>query len=231
MRLNREAGVEEQSRSTMRLLILGPPGAGKGTQAKKLAEHLGIPQISTGDMLRAAVAAGTVLGREAKQFMDRGELVPDDVIVGLVRERVRQPDCAGGYILDGYPRTVPQAEALQALLQALRTPLDRVVVLEAPAEEVVQRIAGRRTCRQCAAMYHVRFRPTRVEGSCDACEGPTYQRDDDREETVRRRLQVYAAETSPLIAFYEGRGVVRRVAGTGEIGDIFQRILHALNHA
>ncbi len=213
----------------MRLILLGPPGAGKGTQAKLLVERLKIPQVSTGDMLRAAVKAGTPLGQEAKQYMDRGALVPDAVIIGLVRERLQQPDCSRGYILDGFPRTVAQAEALEKTLAGLQAWLDSVVSLEVPTEDLVLRIAGRRTCRNCGAMYHVRFSPSKTDGRCDACGGPTYQRDDDREETVRRRLAVYAEQTAPLISFYEARGLLRRVPGTGEIVEIFQRITAALS--
>ncbi|MBI4572985.1 MAG: adenylate kinase [candidate division NC10 bacterium] len=212
----------------MRLILLGPPGAGKGTQAKLLVDRLEIPQVSTGDMLRAAVKDGTPLGREAKAYMDRGVLVPDGVIIGLVRERLQQPDCTRGYILDGFPRTVAQAEALGSTLEALRASLDHVLSLEVPTEDLVLRIAGRRTCRNCGAMSHVRFSPSKVEGRCDACGGPTYQRDDDREETVRRRLQVYTEQTAPLVSFYEARGLLRRVSGTGEIAGIFQRITAAL---
>jgi adenylate kinase len=215
----------------MRLILLGPPGAGKGTQAKFLVERLRIPQVSTGDMLRAAVAAGTALGRQAKQYMDQGSLVPDEVIIGLVRERLGQPDCARGYILDGFPRTVAQAEALGKTLEALSASLDHVLSLEVPEEDLVARIAGRRTCRSCGAMYHVRFSPTRTDGRCDACGGETYQRDDDREETVRRRLKVYAEQTAPLIRFYQGRGLLRRIPGTGEVADILQRITDALGAA
>ncbi len=212
----------------MRLILLGPPGAGKGTQAKLLVDKLGIPQVSTGDMLRAAVKAGTPLGREAKQYMNRGALVPDGVIIGLVRERLQQKDCARGYILDGFPRTVAQAEALGKTLTELKASLDHVVSLEVPTEDLVLRIAGRRTCRNCGAMYHVRFSPSKTDGRCDACGGETYQREDDREETVRRRLQVYIDQTAPLIDFYSARGLLRQVAGTGEIADIFQRIMRTL---
>lgn len=212
----------------MRLILLGPPGAGKGTQAKLLVERLRIPQISTGDMLRAAVKDGTALGREASQYMDRGALVPDEIIIGLVRERLQRADCARGYILDGFPRTVAQAEALGKTLEALHAWLDHVVSLEVPTEDLVLRIAGRRTCRDCGTMYHVRFSPSKTDGRCDACGGPTVQRDDDREETVRRRLAVYADQTAPLISFYEARGLLRRVPGTGEIGEISERITAAL---
>jgi len=212
----------------MRIILLGPPGAGKGTQAKLLIERLAIPQISTGDMLRAAVKDGTPLGRQARAYMDRGALVPDDVIIGLVRERLQAPDCTRGYVLDGFPRTVAQAEALEKTLGELRINLDHVLCLDVPSEDLVARIAGRRTCRQCGAMSHVRFSPTRRDGVCDACGGETYQRDDDREETVRRRLTVYAQQTAPLVRFYEGRGLLRRIAGTGEIGEIFARMVQSL---
>jgi adenylate kinase len=212
----------------MRIILRGPPGAGKGTQAKLLIERLQVPQISTGDMLRAAVKDGTPLGRQAKAFMDRGALVPDDVIIGLVRERLQAPDSARGYVLDGFPRTVAQAEALEMTLTDLRLSLDHVLCLDVPNEDLVVRIAGRRTCRQCGAMSHVRFSPTKRGGVCDACGGETYQRDDDREETVRRRLTVYAEQTAPLVRFYEGRGLLRRVAGTGEIGEIFARMVQSL---
>jgi adenylate kinase len=212
----------------MRIILLGPPGAGKGTQAKLLVERLQIPQISTGDMLRAAAANGTPLGREAKTYMDRGTLVPNAVIIGLVRERLQAPDCTRGYVLDGFPRTVAQAEALEQTLAELHLNLDHVLSLEVPSEDLVARIAGRRTCRQCGTMSHARFSPTRRDGVCDLCGGETYQRDDDREDTVRRRLSVYAEQTAPLVKFYEGRGLLRRIAGTGEILEIFSRMVHSL---
>jgi adenylate kinase len=160
--------------------------------------------------------------------MDRGALVPDEVIIGLVRERLQAPDSARGYILDGFPRTVAQAEALEKTLGELRLQLDHVLSLDVPSEELVARIAGRRTCRQCGALSHVRFSPTKRDGVCDACGGATYQRDDDREETVRRRLAVYAEQTAPLVRFYEGRALLRRIAGTGEIGEIFARMVQSL---
>jgi adenylate kinase len=212
----------------MRIILLGPPGAGKGTQAKLLVERLAVPQISTGDMLRAAVKDGGPLGGQAKAYMDRGALVPDEVIIGLVRERLQAADCARGYILDGFPRTVAQAEALEKTLGELRLNLDHVLYLDVPVEELVERIAGRRTCRRCGAMSHVRFSPTRRDGVCDVCGGETYQRDDDGEDTVRRRLAVYTEQTAPLVRFYEGRGVLRRIVGTGEIGEIFARMVQSL---
>ena len=212
----------------MRIVLLGPPGSGKGTQAKVLTDKLGVPQISTGDMLRAAVAAGTPLGREAKAIMDRGSLVPDSVIIGLVRERIARADCRRGYILDGFPRTVAQAEALDGMLGELKTPLACVLSLTVPPEDVVERIAGRRTCRGCGKMYHIRYSPTREAGRCDACGGETYQRDDDREETVRNRLRVYTEQTAPLESFYERQGLLKRVPGTGQIAEITDRMVRAL---
>ncbi len=211
----------------MRIILLGPPGAGKGTQAKLLVERLQVPQISTGDMLRAAVKAGTPLGLEARAVMEKGGLVPDAVIIGLVKERLAAPDCAPGFILDGFPRTVAQAEALDGLLGTLGLKLDHVLCLEVPSEELVTRIAGRRTCK-CGAMYHVQFSPSRAAGRCDACGAETFQREDDREETVRRRLEVYEAQTAPLVRFYQQRGLLRRIPGTGEISEIFARMVHAL---
>jgi adenylate kinase len=212
----------------MRIVLLGPPGSGKGTQAKILTDRMGIPQISTGDMLRAAVAAGTPLGQEAKAVMERGGLVPDPVIVGLVRERIGQADCRPGYVLDGFPRTVAQAEALDRILAELGTPLDAVLSLVVPAEDVVERIAGRRTCKGCGRMYHIRYSPTATAGRCDACGAETYQRDDDREDTVRRRLQVHAEQTAPLERFYERQGLLRRVAGTGPVAEITERMRRTL---
>jgi adenylate kinase len=212
----------------MRLILLGPPGAGKGTQAKQLAERLAIPQISTGDMLRAAVKAGTPLGREAQAIMERGELVPDEIVIELFRERSLQPDAAGGFILDGFPRTVPQAEALRKILAERGQRIERVVSLEVPEENLVGRIAGRRTCRSCQAMYHLQASPPRAAGRCDRCGGELYQRADDNEDTVRERLRVYRGQTEPLIAYYDRDGVVRRVPGTGSIESIFEAIRAAI---
>ncbi len=212
----------------MRLILLGPPGAGKGTQAKRLIERYGIPQISTGDILRAAVREGTELGRKAKQYMDAGQLVPDEVVIGIIRERLKEADCARGFILDGFPRTVPQAEALKGVLAELGQALDHVVSIEVPDEDLVERLTGRRTCRGCGAMYHVRFSPPKQDGVCDRCGGELYQRDDDREDTIRARLKVYHDQTAPLVAFYEGEGLLRRVDGVGSVDEIYGRILGVL---
>lgn len=212
----------------MRLILLGPPGAGKGTQAKMLTERHGIPQISTGDILRAAVAAGTPLGRQAKAYMERGALVPDEVVIGIIRDRLKEADCQRGYILDGFPRTVAQAEALTATLRGLKAELTAVVSLEVQEAELVRRLAGRRTCQECGEPYHVEFHPPRKTGVCDKCGGPLVQREDDREETIRRRLRVYQEQTAPLIEYYRARSVLRTVNGLGEMGEIFARICRVL---
>jgi len=183
----------------MKLILLGPPGAGKGTQAKLLAERLEIPQIATGDILRAAVKQGTPMGLKAKGFMDAGSLVPDEVVVGIVRERLQQVDCARGFILDGFPRTVAQAEALKEMLASLGKNLNAVISLEVDNEALVRRLTGRRTCQECGRGFHVDFDPPKTDGTCDACGGELYQRDDDREETIRRRLEVYTDQTQPLM--------------------------------
>jgi len=210
------------------IIMLGPPGAGKGTQAKMLVERLGIPQISTGDMLRAAVKDGTELGKKAKEYMDAGKLVPDEVVIGIVKERLAQADCERGFILDGFPRTIPQAEALDRVLEELGKRIDYVINVAVPNEELITRLTGRRTCRKCGAMYHVVFNPPREEGRCDKCGGELYQRDDDREETIRQRLEVYQAQTAPLIDYYKKKGVLYDIDGTGSIEDIFQNILKVL---
>ncbi|GAB6064402.1 adenylate kinase [Deferrisoma palaeochoriense] len=212
----------------MRLILLGPPGAGKGTQAKRLIERYGIPQISTGDILRAAVRDGTELGRKAKEYMDAGKLVPDEVVIGIIEERLQEPDCAKGFILDGFPRTVPQADALKGVLGKLGQAIDHVVSIEVPDEDLVERLTGRRTCRKCGAMYHVKFSPPAKEGVCDKCGGELYQRDDDREETIRSRLKVYHEQTAPLVEYYEKAGLLRRIPGQGSVDEIYQRILEVL---
>jgi adenylate kinase len=210
------------------LILLGPPGAGKGTQAKLLVERLEIPQISTGDMLRAAVKADTPLGRRVKAIMERGELVPDEIVVDLFRERASRPDAEGGFILDGFPRTKAQAEALRKILDAEEKRIDHVVCIELPEEELVRRIAGRRTCRGCQAMYHVDHRPPKTEGRCDACGAELFQRPDDFEDTVRERFRVYRQQTEPLIEYYSRDGLLRRVAGTGSVEKIFEGIRSAI---
>ncbi len=212
----------------MRLILLGPPGAGKGTQAKLLTGRLGVPQVSTGDMLRQAVADGTELGRKAKSFMDRGALVPDEVVIGIIEERLRKADCGQGYILDGFPRTLPQAEALSRALTSLSASLDRVLSVEVPEDDLVKRLTGRRICRGCGYMFHVDTHPPRQIGVCDKCGGMLYQRDDDKEETIRHRLRVYREQTEPLIAYYDTLGLLRRIDGCGTIEEISQRVHQAL---
>lgn len=211
----------------MDFILLGPPGAGKGTQAKLMIDKWHIPQVSTGDILRAAVREGTALGIEAKGFMDRGELVPDRVVIGIIAERLKEEDAVNGFILDGFPRTIPQAEALQEILDELGRDIDHVISIDVDDEELVTRLTGRRMCKECGESFHVVFNPPAEEGVCDRCSGELYQRDDDREETIRQRLAVYSEQTQPLIAYYEKQDKVRRIEGTGSIEDIFSRILEA----
>jgi len=212
----------------VRLIFLGPPAAGKGTQAKRLAAQYGIPHISTGDMLRAAVKVGTSLGREAKRYMDRGALVPDEVMVGIVHERLQQPDCIRGFILDGFPRTVPQAEALSVLLKSMHIAIDYVIDVEVPVEEVLRRMSGRLTCQDCGAMFNLMLDPPKRPGHCDCCGGILIHRVDDRVETVHERLGVYGQTTKPLIEYYRTRGTIRTVDGTGTIDEIAKRIAEAV---
>lgn len=212
----------------MRLVLLGAPGAGKGTQAKKLIEKYGIPQISTGDLLRAAVAAGTPLGKEAKSYMDKGELVPDSVVLGMVEERLKQDDCKKGYILDGFPRNVAQAEALDKMLNGLAMSLDAALSVDVPFDDLMKRLTGRRTCKSCGQMYNIYFNPPKKEGVCDKCGGELFQRDDDKEETIKKRLEVYNSQTAPLIEYYGKKGILKSVNGTGSIDDIFSNICKVL---
>jgi len=213
----------------MNVILLGPPGAGKGTQAKMLVEEYQIPQISTGDILRAAVKEGSPLGKEAKTCMDKGDLVPDSVVIGIVEERIQQPDCAKGYMLDGFPRTVPQAEALDGMLKNLSSQIDHVVSIEVANEELVGRLTGRRTCRDCGVGFHVMFDPPEQEGVCDKCGGELYQRDDDNVETVSSRLEVYESQTLPLIDYYGAQEKIRPIDGVGDIKEIFARVTQVLS--
>ena len=209
----------------MRLLIMGTPGAGKGTQAKLLATQFNACHISTGDMLREAVRSGSPLGREAQRAMDEGRLVPDDVVVGLVEERLGSPECAMGFLLDGFPRTVAQAGALDALLARRKQPLDGVVLIAIPREHAVERLSGRRVCERCGTMYHLRFDPPADPTRCTRCGGVLLQRDDDREETILHRMDVYARETTPVLEHYRAAGLLREVDGTGEREEVFRRVV------
>jgi len=212
----------------VRIVLLGAPGAGKGTQAKLLHDHFGIPQISTGEMLRQAVQSGAALGKEAKRFMDRGELVPDSVILDLVNERLSAGDSRRGFLLDGFPRTVAQAEAFEIMLAKRKLALDGAVSLRVPSAILVARLSGRRTCRQCGAMYHVRFNPPKAECVCDRCGGELYQRDDDREETIEARMEVYERQSAPVYDHFRARGLLREVDGTGSSEEVFRKILRQL---
>ncbi len=211
----------------MRLVLLGPPGAGKGTQARMLQDKLQAPQVASGDLLRAAVRNQTVLGLQAKAFMDSGALVPDELVLGMIEERLNQPDADSGFILDGFPRTVAQAEVLGQILAGRNERLDKVVAITVPDEEIVKRISGRRTCRSCGAMYHMSYEPPRKTGVCNDCGGELYQRDDDAENTVRSRLQVYASATKPLLDYYGNAGILAQIDGIGRPEEIERRIRSA----
>lgn len=215
----------------MRLVFLGAPGAGKGTQAKRLVDNLKIPQVSTGDMLRKAVSDGTSLGKEAKSYMDKGELVPDSVVIGLIKERLQEGDTENGFILDGFPRNVSQGKELDSLLGDLGKPLDVALVLDVPLDDLMKRLTGRRTCKACGQMYNVYFSPPKVEGKCDVCGGELYQRADDNEETIKKRLEVYQSSTEPLIGYYKDKGILKVVQGTGDMDAIYRKILVQLNPA
>ncbi len=212
----------------MVVILLGPPGAGKGTQAARLAKRLGLAHVASGDLFREAVAAQTPLGIKAQGYMERGELVPDEIVVAMILERLAQPDCRQGAVLDGFPRTVAQAEALEEALAAQGKEVDVVLLAHVPDEVVLERLTGRRICRNCQAPYHMTFNPPTREGICDRCGGVLYQRDDDREETVRHRLRVYREQTAPLIAYYRRQGLLREVDGVGEVEEVGERLLRAL---
>jgi len=213
----------------MRIVLIGAPGGGKGTQAKMLIEKYGIPQVSTGDLLREAVAAGTPLGMRAKAAMDAGQLVSDDIVLGMIQERLSKPDAQKGFILDGFPRNIPQAEALDKMLDKLGKPLQSSILIDVDFDVLMQRLTGRRTCQSCGQMYNVHTNPPRVEGVCDKCGGTVVQRSDDNEATISNRLRVYEAQTAPLVDYYRKQGKLRTVQGIGEIKDIFNNITQILD--
>ncbi len=212
----------------MKIIMLGAPGAGKGTQAKKIAAKYSIPHISTGDIFRANIKNGTELGNKAKTYMDQGLLVPDELVVDLVVDRVKQDDCTNGYVLDGFPRTIPQAEALDKALAAIGEKMDYAIDVDVPDENIVHRMSGRRACVGCGATYHLEYAPTKTEGICDACGKELIFRDDDKPETVKKRLGVYHEQTQPLIDYYTNAGILKTVDGTIDINDVFQAIVDIL---
>ena len=212
----------------MKIIMLGAPGAGKGTQAKKIADKYSIPHISTGDIFRANIKNGTELGKKAKTYMDQGALVPDELVVDLVVDRVAQDDAKNGYVLDGFPRTIPQAEALDKALEAISEKVDYASNVEVPDENIINRMSGRRACVACGGTYHIKYIPTKVEGICDACGGELILRDDDKPETVKKRLDVYHEQTQPLIDYYTGKGILKEVDGTQDMEDVFKAITDIL---
>ncbi|WP_145142663.1 MULTISPECIES: adenylate kinase [Paenibacillus] len=212
----------------MNILFMGPPGAGKGTQAEVIVNEFGIPHISTGDAFRLAIKQGTPIGKKAKEYMDQGLLVPDDVTIGIVEERLQQSDCEKGFLLDGFPRTLSQAEALDEILSRLNTKLDHVINLKVDRDKLMARLTGRRICKNCGATYHVIFNPPKQEGVCDKCGGELYQRSDDNEESVGTRLDEYINKTAPLLTFYENKGLLRQIDGDQEIGTVSNEIVSVL---
>ncbi|MCM1498272.1 MAG: adenylate kinase [Clostridium sp.] len=212
----------------MKIIMLGAPGAGKGTQAKMIAAKYGIPHISTGDIFRANIKNGTELGAKAKEYMDKGLLVPDELVVDLVIDRFKEPDCEKGYVLDGFPRTIPQAEALDKALTAIGETVDYAINVEVPDENIINRMGGRRACVGCGATYHVIYSPTKVEGKCDTCGADLIIRDDDKPETVKNRLSVYHEQTQPLIDYYTNKGIIKEVDGTVDMKDVFEAIVNIL---
>ncbi|GAA0613600.1 adenylate kinase [Sporichthya brevicatena] len=213
----------------MRIVLVGPPGAGKGTQAEFIAAHLSIPKISTGDIFRKNVSQGTPLGAEAKKYMDAGDLVPDEITIAMVKDRISEPDAVNGYLLDGFPRNVAQAKVLDAMLDDMGSGLDMVMELVVDDEEVVRRLAGRRTCRDCGQIWHVEFDPPAVEDVCDRCSGELFQRDDDKEATIRHRLEVYNEQTAPIVDYYADRSILVGVDATGTVEDVTERAIGALH--
>jgi adenylate kinase len=211
-----------------RVVLLGAPGAGKGTQAKMLIGKYKIPQISTGDILRKAVADGTPLGKEAKVIMDQGGLVSDKIVLGLVEERIKQPDCKGGFILDGFPRNTAQAEALDKMLVSMGAPLNFALNIDVDMNDLLKRLTGRRTCKKCQQMYNIFFSAPKKGGVCDKCGGELFQRDDDKEETIKKRLDVYQKQTAPLIEYYSKKNIMKTVMGVGSIDDIFKKVTAVL---
>jgi len=212
----------------VRVVLVGPPGAGKGTQAQFISSHLAIPQVSTGAIFRENVTAGTELGRQAKAFMERGDLVLDEVTIAMVASRLQEDDAQAGFLLDGFPRNVPQAETLKKILADWGQRLDLVLELVVDHDEVIRRLSGRRTCRKCGRVWHVAFDPPSVPGKCDECGGELFQRDDDREETIRHRLEVYQVQTQPLISYYADEGILLGIDATGPVDDVTERALLAL---
>lgn len=212
----------------MKIIMLGAPGAGKGTQAKRIAEKYAIPHISTGDIFRANIKNGTELGTKAKAYMDQGLLVPDELTCDLVMDRIQQDDCKNGFVLDGFPRTIPQAEALDQALNKIGQKMDFAVDVDVPDDNIVNRMGGRRACLSCGATYHIEFNPTKAEGICDACGAETVLRDDDKPETVQKRLGVYHDQTQPLIDYYEKQGILKSVDGTQPMEAVFQAIVGIL---
>ncbi|CCY85415.1 adenylate kinase [Clostridium sp. CAG:149] len=209
----------------MKIIMLGAPGAGKGTQAKRIAEKYGIPHISTGDIFRANIKEGTELGMKAKEFMDQGLLVPDEVTIGMLLDRIKKEDCVNGYVLDGFPRTIPQAESLTKALEEMGQKIDYAVDVDVPDENIVSRMSGRRACITCGATYHVQFAPPKTEGICDKCGAELVLRDDDKPETVQKRLAVYHEQTQPLIDYYRRAGVLVSVDGTQSMDQVFESIV------
>ncbi len=212
----------------MRIVLLGGPGAGKGTQAQKLSAKFSLPHIATGDILRQAVKDGTEMGIKAKSYMDKGLLVPDEVVIGIIKDRFNQDDVKSGFVLDGFPRTVPQAESLDTITKEMNMPIDAVINIKTSPDVVVERLSGRRTCKECQTVYHIIYSPPKENDKCDRCGGELYQRDDDKEETIRKRLDVYDKQTSPLLEYYKNSGKLLEVCGDVSIDEVFESIVQAL---